>query len=281
MTLDRINSLSETEAAMVFLDCCGSSQWAEEMARSRPYATPVALLSTAARIWRNLSRQDWLEAFAAHPKIGDLGSLRGKCGQSAAWSKGEQAALDHASAEVMKSLAEANGLYEKKFGHIFIVCAVGKTTGQMLELLQRRLNNDPEKEIQIAAEEQEKITHLRLEKTMHKSSITSHVLDLSRGRPAPGLSIFLDREAPDGIWTEIGQGTTNAVGRASNLLSVDQPLIPGVYRLRFATGAYFLSQGIMGFYPEIQVVIQIDEPDRHYHIPLMLSPFGYTTYRGN
>jgi OHCU decarboxylase len=165
MNLDWINSLSEAEAKSAFLQCCGSPQWAEQMAKSRHFTTEASLFSYAERIWRNLSREEWLEAFAAHPKIGDPQSLRAKYGQSATWSAGEQAGVSGASEEVLESLAVGNRLYEEKFGHIFIVFATGKTADQVLELLHQRLKNDPEKEICLAALEQEKITRLRLEKS--------------------------------------------------------------------------------------------------------------------
>lgn len=112
------------------------------------------------------------------------------------------------------------------------------------------------------------------------SPITTHVLDTSRGRPAAGMAVVVERQA-DGNWIEIARGQTNADGRIMNLLAEQAPLAAGVYRLRFATGPYFTAQGVRGFYPEVIVVVQIDEPAGHYHVPLLLSPFGYSTYRGS
>jgi 5-hydroxyisourate hydrolase len=116
---------------------------------------------------------------------------------------------------------------------------------------------------------------------MNQSPITSHVLDTSRGQPAQGITIIVERAERDGPWTEIARGVTDPDGRASTLLPVHTTLIPGMYRLRFGTGAYFLSQGIKGFYPEVQVIVQIEDPTGNYHIPLLLSPYGYSTYRGS
>ena len=113
------------------------------------------------------------------------------------------------------------------------------------------------------------------------SLITTHVLDVARGQPAAGVVVFLDyRTGPDD-WAELGRGITNADGRVTDLLAPTQTQKPGVYRLRFATGDYFQSLGVRGFYPEVQVVVSVDDPAGHYHIPLLLSPYGYSTYRGS
>ena len=114
------------------------------------------------------------------------------------------------------------------------------------------------------------------------SPITTHVLDIAQGKPATGVAVVLEQRGEGDAWTERGRGTTNADGRLANLLPDDAVLTPGVYRLRFATGAYFASCGVRGLYPEVQVMIQLEAPvGRHYHIPLLLSPYGYSTYRGS
>ena len=113
------------------------------------------------------------------------------------------------------------------------------------------------------------------------SPITTHVLDIARGRPAAGMAVFLDYRGPDGEWVEVAHGKTNADGRISDLLEDATELRPGTYRLRFATESYFVSVGVSGFYPEVQVIVSLDDPAGHYHIPLLLSPYGYSTYRGS
>ena len=112
------------------------------------------------------------------------------------------------------------------------------------------------------------------------SPITTHVLDISLGRPAQGVAIVLDRQDANGSWTELGRGATNADGRLPTLLADQTTLTAGAYRLRFLTDAYFASVGVNGFYPEVSVLFRIDEPASHYHVPLLLSPYGYSTYRG-
>ena len=113
------------------------------------------------------------------------------------------------------------------------------------------------------------------------SAITTHVLDTSLGCPARGMEVVLDRRNPDESWTEVGRGHTSADGRLTSLMSDQGLLAAGIYRLKFLTGAYFASQGVSGFYPAVEVQFLVDKPAGHYHVPLLLSPFGYSTYRGS
>ena len=113
------------------------------------------------------------------------------------------------------------------------------------------------------------------------SPITTHILDTARGRPAAGVTVILEQAAGDHAWTELARGTTDADGRLRDLLPDNAGLAGGVYRLRFGTGAYFRAQGVKGFYPEVQVAVELEPGVGHYHIPLLLSPYGYSTYRGN
>jgi 5-hydroxyisourate hydrolase len=112
------------------------------------------------------------------------------------------------------------------------------------------------------------------------SDITTHVLDVSRGRPASGVPVTLEVEAAGG-WKLLGKGTTNADGRIADLLTADAAIAAGVYRLIFDTDRYFADNDLQSFYPQITVVFKIDNSNQHYHVPLLLSPFGYSTYRGS
>ncbi len=156
----KLNDLPPAEAEAVLLACCGSRAWARRMAEGRPYADADTLLEAADRIWWSLTPEDWREAFAAHPKIGEkktAGDVRFR-----RWSEQEQAGVESAEEVVLAELADANRAYAERFGYIFIVCATGKSAGEMLGLLRSRLGNDPEAELRVAAEEQRKITRLRL-----------------------------------------------------------------------------------------------------------------------
>ncbi len=145
------------------LACCGSRTWAARVARNRPFHGPQDLYAAADRAFDELDREDWLEAFAAHPRIGERAAGGG---MESRWSAQEQSGADDALPQIRAELAEANRLYEQRFGHVFLVCATGKTAFEMLGLLGERLGNDPQKEIQVAAAEQRKITRLRLEKLL-------------------------------------------------------------------------------------------------------------------
>jgi len=112
------------------------------------------------------------------------------------------------------------------------------------------------------------------------SSITSHVLDTALGRPAQGVDLVLELEV-QGAWRALGGEATNADGRARHLLPEGHILAAGIYRITFDVAPYFARLGQKSFYPHVEVVFRVENPDQHYHIPLLLSPFGYSTYRGS
>ena len=113
------------------------------------------------------------------------------------------------------------------------------------------------------------------------STITTHVLDTALGRPAAKLSVALERLDAQGKGTQVGAGMTNDDGRVQDLLAPGQRLDPGTYRLRFETGAYFARDSREAFYPVVQVTFRVTDVAGHYHVPLLLNPFGYSTYRGS
>ena len=134
------------------------------MAAKKPFASDEQLLETAAEIWHRMEREDWLAAFAAHPRIGDLDTLHARFSDTRAWASGEQAGVAAAAEDVLQRLMALNHKYEEKFGYLFIVCATGKTAEEMLAILESRLANDESVELRLAAAEQLKITMIRLGK---------------------------------------------------------------------------------------------------------------------
>jgi 2-oxo-4-hydroxy-4-carboxy-5-ureidoimidazoline decarboxylase len=164
--LARLNALAPEAAAAELERCCGSGRWVRAMLARRPFASEEALYEAGREAWEGLSREDFLEAFSHHPRIGDREALRERFASTAAWARGEQAGAVSASEDVLERLALENRAYEARFGHIFIVCASGKSAAEMLALLRARLANEPEAELRIAAAEQAKITRLRLEKLL-------------------------------------------------------------------------------------------------------------------
>ena len=170
MDLDSLNAVAPDEATKMLLQCCGSKRWAQQVTAGRPYANLEALITRANEIWRSsLQPSDWLEAFRSHPKIGEKKAREPVSDQSREWSGQEQAGVRSASPETVDSLATLNRAYEEKFGFIFIICATGKTPEEMLSALRQRLENDAARELTIAAEEQGKITELRLGKLVGNS----------------------------------------------------------------------------------------------------------------
>ncbi len=162
-----VNAWTKEKAYEELLRCCGSRRWAERMTAERPFANDSDLFTSAAQIWFALEPAHWLEAFEAHPRIGGKDALREKFKKTADWAKGEQSRVKEATEEILDALARGNEAYEKKFGHIFIVCASGKSAEEMLEALRLRLNHDDLTELRIAAGEQEKITAIRLQKLLN------------------------------------------------------------------------------------------------------------------
>ncbi len=138
------------------------------MTAGRPFQTADELLAQADQVWWSLSEADWLEAFRAHPKIGEKKAAAPQSAEAQKWSAQEQSGVARASAQTMNELAERNREYEDRFGFIFIVCASGKSSEEMLELINERIRNDAETELRSAAAEQSKITRLRLEKLLNQ-----------------------------------------------------------------------------------------------------------------
>jgi OHCU decarboxylase len=187
MTLDTLNAIDVAAAERQFLRCCGSVRWAQQMAARRPFPDLPSLKAAADTIWSDLDGGDWLEAFAAHPKIGEgtgegaggtggvgeagkagkadrageAGEARGN-DRTSEWSAREQAGMATADAALRQRLAEVNREYERRFGFIFIVCATGKNASELAAIAEERLERPRDEELFIAAGEQRKITRLRL-----------------------------------------------------------------------------------------------------------------------
>jgi allantoicase len=164
--LERFNRLPNKKAVKHLLDCCGSTEWARKMAEQRPFSTPAALFEAATSIWSALPREDCLEAFRHHPAIGATRANAKQSATATRWSANEQSTAQTAPREILAALLAENNAYAQKFGYVFLICATGKTSEEILQALRQRISNSPEAELQIAAGEQSKITRLRLEKLL-------------------------------------------------------------------------------------------------------------------
>lgn len=157
-----VNDLNSAEAQTVFSQCCTSTRWIDAMVNARPFTSREAMNQKADQIWATLEEADFLEAFDGHPKIGDVSTLKAKYANTKAFASGEQSGVEIATDDIIQALKEANDAYDEKFGFIFIVCATGKSANEMLDILNGRLPNTRDQELQNAAEEQRKIFQIRL-----------------------------------------------------------------------------------------------------------------------
>jgi 5-hydroxyisourate hydrolase / 2-oxo-4-hydroxy-4-carboxy-5-ureidoimidazoline decarboxylase len=287
MTLEQFNK-DKKQAAELLSSCCGSAKWLSGVMARFPFKDTVDLANATEQVWYDQCIEyDWQDAFGHHPKIGDIKGLTVKFAATSHLAGKEQSGVSGASEKTIADLVTANAEYESKFGFIFIVCATGKSADEMLRLLLDRLRNSKEEELRVAMGEQQKITILRLKKILDEadwnglgiSQLTTHVLDTSIGKPGKDLTIRLQSNH-HAQWQTLAQGVTNADGRIADLLPPGRHLKPGNYKMIFETAHYFSINNTRGFYPEVEIQFTIID-DSHYHVPLLINPFGYSTYRGS
>jgi 2-oxo-4-hydroxy-4-carboxy-5-ureidoimidazoline decarboxylase len=164
MKLVEFNKQARSKAKEDLFRCCGCSAWVEKLITHFPFSSIEDLKLSSDKIWFSCTEEDWKEAFSHHPKIGERSSSKNN--NSKEWSQQEQSGVEQSEKTILEQLQEVNKTYENKFGFIFIVYATGKTASEMFDLLRKRLTNDYEKEIHIASGEQNKITHLRIDKLL-------------------------------------------------------------------------------------------------------------------
>ena len=167
--LARWNSLDAESATREILPCCGSEAWAEALTAKRPYTNEATLFATSDSIWHSLPEAAWQQAFDSHPRIGQKHAQTHATEESLRWSAQEQHTALSADAAAKLALKEANLRYEKRFNRIFIVCASGKSSSEILSILEARMSNDPQTELHEAAEQQRQITQLRLHRWLESN----------------------------------------------------------------------------------------------------------------
>ncbi len=297
-SISRFNDLPPDIAFDELLSCCASTTWAARVAAGRPYSSANAGILVSDEAVAKLSLTDLKQALSGHPRIGERSPERadrhapaGASARATAWSHREQSGVRAADAATMRSLAELNQEYERRFDHIYLVCAAGRTAGELADIVRERLGNDAGTEWLVVRSELQKINRIRLARSAGRrrvNAVSTHVLDTARGRPAAGLPVRLDSLVGSDT-TEVGRTVTDADGRVSEL--VPNELEPGRYRLVFDTEAYFAGHAAAEpagansagppLYPEVAITFTVTDPAAHYHLPLLLSPFGYSTYRGS
>ncbi len=166
----RLNSLPPSEAHAEFHRCCGSAQWAQKMVEARPFSSESALLQAADSAWTQTSVQDRIEAFSHHPRIGEQRLEQPRFAATSDWSRMEQVGMEGAAQVIQSRFTDLNRQYLHKFGFVFLLCATGKSAAEMLAALESRLAHSRTQELRIAAEEQAKITRLRLQRLLNEAA---------------------------------------------------------------------------------------------------------------
>ena len=225
-------------------------------------------------------REKHLALFRAHP---DLAGRLAQRGELTPESTREQAAAGLAAADagVIERIRALNDRYRQRFGFPFIICARLNHADAILRAMESRLENDPERECRTALEEIAKIARLRLAdlvaETPASGKLTTHVLDTAQGRPAAGVRVVLKCERSGGAWEVVTETVTNADGRTDAPLVAGERLTAGLYEIEFHIGSYFPG----GFFDMVPIRFRVADAGAHYHVPLLCSPWSYSTYRGS
>jgi 2-oxo-4-hydroxy-4-carboxy-5-ureidoimidazoline decarboxylase len=288
LTLSSLNSLAPEAFVAAIEDVFEHAPWVAEAAvPGRPYATVAALHDAMMEVVRQAPADRQHAFIAGHP---ELGSRVARADLTAA-SRSEQGGLglDQLSAEEFDRFSSLNADYRKKFAFPFIICVRRHTRDSILRQFERRLGNSIAAEREQALEEIGLITRLRLVakvdgpgKPATTGRLSTHLLDLTNGRPAAGVRITLD-EIGASSRGRLVETVSNADGRTDQPLIADQPLRIGTYELAFHVGAYFADAAVTDppYLDIVPVRFSIAEPERHYHVPLLVAPWSYTTYRGS
>jgi 2-oxo-4-hydroxy-4-carboxy-5-ureidoimidazoline decarboxylase len=291
VALAALNQMSPTDFAAVMGDTFELAPWvAEAAAQKRPYATVSQLHAAMIGILRSAPRDGQLSFLRQHP---DLAGKAARAGQITDDSQREQASagLDSLSDAEFARFHRLNDAYKARFGFPFIICVRRHSRHSILAQFERRLINDQAAEFATAMQEVSYITRLRIATKVTgqgmpkvNGRLSTHVLDTHAGRPAVGMAVELYELAGERYHC-LATTTTNADGRTDKPLMGDRPLPIGRYELRFAVGDHYRIRGIeRGDPPFLDIVplrFSIAEPEGHYHVPLLCTPWSYSTYRGS
>jgi 2-oxo-4-hydroxy-4-carboxy-5-ureidoimidazoline decarboxylase len=287
LTLSGLNGLSASSFVAALGEVFEHAPWvAEAAAHSRPHPTVAALHQAMMQAVRAAPAERQRAFITGHPELGS----RVKRAELTGHSQAEQGSLglDRLSAEEFDRFCRLNAAYREKFGFPFIICVRRHTRDSILREFERRLGHDAETERERALAEIGLITRLRLVAKVDgpglpptAGRLTTHVLDLRAGRPAAGVPIAL-HEIGASAHGLLRQAITNADGRTAAPLISGEPLRIGTYELSFHVGEYF-KDGAAGepFLDVVPIRFSIAEPEGHYHVPLLMTPWSYTTYRGS
>ena len=291
VALGDLNSMDLAAFAAAVGDAFELAPWVAEAAwGKRPFASVVDLHLAMMAAVRAAPRDAQIAFLGQHP---DLAGKAARAGAVTEESKHEQASvgLDTLSEEEFDRFHRLNDAYKERFGFPFIVCVRRHTRDSILQQFERRLQNDEGQEFATAVQEVFLITRLRIAAKVTgegmpqvNGRLSTHVLDTHAGRPAQGVAIEL-YEFAGGQAHRIAGAVTNADGRTDQPLISDRPLPIGRYELQFAVGDHFRGKGVAGAEPPFLDIVplrfSIAEPEAHYHVPLLCTPWSYSTYRGS
>ena len=292
VSLDDLNRMDREAFATALGDVFEHSPWVAETAfAARPFSTLNALHEAMTGAVQTAAADRQMALIALHP---DLAGKAAREGAITPDSRHEQssAGLDRLSDDEFAAFHRLNAAYHAKFGMPFIVCVRRHGKDSILRQFEQRLHNDEPTERRAALTEICRIAALRLDARVAAPDrlnvcgrLSTHVLDTQRGAPAAGVAIALFEVASSGTSRLILQATTNADGRTERPLIAEQPIPIAQYELRFAVGAYFARQKTPVAEPPFLDVVPIRfavaEPESHYHVPLLVTPWSYSTYRGS
>jgi 2-oxo-4-hydroxy-4-carboxy-5-ureidoimidazoline decarboxylase len=291
VALTDLNKMTLPAFAAAVGDAFELAPWVAEAAHARrPFASVTDLHLAMIAAMRSASHEAQVAFLGQHP---DLAGKAARAGEVTEESRHEQASvgLDTLSEEEFARFHRLNDAYKEKFGFPFIVCVRRHTRDSILQQFERRLLNDEGQEFPTAVQEVFYITRLRIAAKVTgdgmplvNGRLSTHVLDTHLGRPAAGVAIEL-YELANERYHRTATAVTNADGRTDRPLIGDRPLPIGRYELRFSIGDHFRSRGIeSGTPPFLDIVplrFSIAEPEGHYHVPLLCTPWSYSTYRGS
>jgi 2-oxo-4-hydroxy-4-carboxy-5-ureidoimidazoline decarboxylase len=292
LTLDALNAMDQRSFVQALADTVEHAPWvAEAAAAGRPFADLAALLRAMREAVNAASDDRKLALIQGHP---DLAGNAARAGTLTTDSTVEQASagLDRLSDAEFSRFQLLNSDYHKKFGMPFIVCVRRHSKDSILLEFERRLRNDAKAEKEAALIEILRIVALRLDQRVRAPDrlkvhgrLSTHVLNTHCGRPADGVTVELDELSASGERRSIANATTNRDGRTDAALIAGRPIPIGTYELRFHVGAYFTRLGTPvpdpPFLTVVPVRFSIAEPEGHYHVPLLITPWSYSTYRGS
>jgi 2-oxo-4-hydroxy-4-carboxy-5-ureidoimidazoline decarboxylase len=292
ISLADLNAASKAEFVATLANVVEYSPWiAEQLAGKRPFAGINQLHAALMAAIQSAEPDVQLALIRAHP---DLANKTQRAAGLTAESTDEQngAGLDRLSDAEYAAFERVNNAYRDKFGIPYIVCVRRHTKDSILRDFETRLRNITKTETRRAIEEIGRISALRLDqlvaahdKLKVHGRLSTHVLDNHAGKPAPGIAVELVELANLGESRVIARAVTNGDGRTDQPLIGGRPLPIGRYELRFAVGDHFRRRGIEGGDPPFLDIVplrfSIAEPEGHYHVPLLCSPWSYSTYRGS